>query len=178
MKTKHAGTKEDLGQKARGTTLVELIVYIAILSIVSMALVGAVNSILGSLAQLKGREEIAQTSIVTLERITREVRKAYAVDMAGSTLGSHPGTLVLNTTDLSGNPTTVTIDISGGKIMLQEGSSIPSPLSRENVTIDNLVFTRILGTNTEGVLVELTASKNVRGINVSKDYRTFIVLDG
>lgn len=177
MKTRERHTNTKSGQMG-GTTLVELMVYITILTIVSVALIAAVNSIFSTLAELRVREEIAQTGVVTLERITREIRKASDIDVFSSTLGSSPGILVLDTEDSSGNPTTMTIEVTGGKVTLQEGIGVLVPLSRTGVTVDSLIFTRMSGTNTEGVLVELTVSKDIRGTTITKEYRTFAVLKG
>jgi hypothetical protein len=62
--------------------------------------------------------------------------------------------------------------------MLQEGLLTPAPLSSSRVTISNLVFSRVNGVNTEAVRVELTAQRTTRGTTVSKNFSTFVVLDG
>ena len=105
----------------KGFSLVEMLVYIAILSFVFSALVTSANSIIKTYAKMKAYEEIAHTGTVTLERLTREVRRAGSVNLFASSFLTHPGTLSLNTRDWSGNPTTVTVSLSGGRIMLDEG---------------------------------------------------------
>ena len=164
---------------SKGFSLVEMIIYISILSIVTAVLVATSASLLGTFSGLKAYEEIAHSSTVALERISREIRRAESVDVPASTLSSNPGALVLDTTDLSDIPTTVTISVVGGRIMLQESAiGTPSPLTTVGVTISNITFTHTIGTNTEGVLIELTAEKDVQGITSSRQFRTFVVLDG
>jgi len=161
----------------RGFSLVETIIYIAILSIIVSALVVTAVSLLNTFTRLRAAQDISQASTVTLERLTRELRFANAVDTGASTLGSNPGTLVLHTVDASDTPTTVTTTLSGGRVMMQMGSGALVPLTHANVTISNLTFTHVVGTETEAVRVDLTAERAVKGATSTKQYRTFVVLD-
>jgi type II secretory pathway pseudopilin PulG len=161
-----------------GFSLVEMIMYIGILSIITTAIVLIATTLLGTFSQLKAYEDITRSSTLTLERISRELRRAESVDIAGSTLHSNPGSLVLHTTTLAGVPSTVTIYVSGGRVMIQENSDTPSPLTSLGVVISTITFTHTIGTNTEGVLIELTAEKITGGTTVVKQFRTFVVLDG
>lgn len=158
-----------------GFSLVEMIVYIALLTIFTTGLVVVVVSLSESKTHLNAREELTYTSTVTLEKITREIRQSQSVDLFTSTLGFHPGKLALQPED---TPTQLnTIYVQAGRVFIQEGSNTPSPLSSASVFVSNLVFTRMSNPNTEGVLVELTAEKNSHGATTTKNYRTFVVLD-
>ncbi|HCC04764.1 TPA: hypothetical protein DEP58_00480 [Patescibacteria group bacterium] len=158
-----------------GFSLVEMIVYIALLTIFTSGLVFVVVSLFESKTHLTAREELAYTSTITLEKITREIRRSQSVDLFTSTIGFHPGKLTLEPEDTSAQP--VTIYAQGGRVFLQEGSSTPSPLSSASVFVSNLVFTHMSNPTSDGVLVELTAEKNSRGATTTKNYRTFVVLD-
>ncbi len=161
----------------KGFSLVEMMVYIAILSIVFSALVTSANSMVKTFGKLKASEEVAHTGTVVLERLTRELRRASSVDYFTSSLSTDPGILTLNTRDWSGNSTTATITLSGGRIMFTEGGT-SSPLSASGVTVTNLMFTHLSNTNTEGVLIEFTAKKTGGNATITKEFRTFTVLDG
>jgi prepilin-type N-terminal cleavage/methylation domain-containing protein len=160
-----------------GFTLIETLVYVAILSILSTVIVVITTSMLRTFSNLEAYEDITHSSTVALERITREIRKAESIDLDGSVLSIHPGVLILHTRNEGGMPTTITINLTDGKIMLQEGLLSPAPLTSERITISNLVFTRIPGANTEAVRIGLTAERSSQGTVVSKDFQTFIVLD-
>jgi prepilin-type N-terminal cleavage/methylation domain-containing protein len=164
-------------QNIRGFSLIEMVVYISILSIVTAGLIVAIVSILSTFAHLKGYEEMAHTGTTVLERISRESRRAHTVDTGGSTFGVHPGVLSLGTTDLSNNPSTIIFSLSGGKVMVQQGT-LNAPLSTGDVVISNLVFTPVFGTNTTGINIDLTVEKNIKGATSTKQFRTFVVLDG
>jgi len=168
MKTKNT-------QKA--FSLVEMMIYIAILSLVIAALITTANSVINTYGKMKAYEEIAHTGTVALERITREVRRARSVDFFSSVLGVHPGRLVMLTQDWSGNTSTAIVSLSSGRILVQNGGSA-SPVSTSGVTINNLVFTQYTTPNSEGVLIEFTVEKTGGGTTLSKQFRTFTVLDG
>jgi len=51
------------------------------------------------------------------------------------------------------------------------------PLSRSDITVSNLVFHHVAGTETQAVRIDLTLQKSVRNATISKQYRTFVVLD-
>ena len=164
-------------QYKQGFSLVEMLIYVAILSLIVSALVLTATSLLRTLAYMQTTSDITEAATVAIERITREIRFADAVNTGASTLGTHPGTLVMSSIDENDNPTTVTISVSGGRIMFAEGSEAAAPLTHAGITISNLTFTHFTSTETEAVRVELTVEKNLRSTTISKQFRTFVVLD-
>ena len=155
-----------------------MIVYIGILLVLITAIVLTANTLFGTFVRMRASEAIAQSSHLALERMTREVRAATSVHTGSSVLDVSPGTLVLNTEDSSGNPTTITFFLDEGRIWVEEASAAPIPLTHNSVTVTSLVFHRVQGTETEAMRISFTATKSVRGTTLSKDYRTFAVLDG
>jgi type II secretory pathway pseudopilin PulG len=160
-----------------GFSLVELIVYTAIMTIVVSSLTLTGVSLLRTFGYMQASADVAETATVALERITREVRFAYNVDTGASTLLVSPGVLVLGTTDESGNPTTITITLDSGRIWMTQGGGVPSPLTRDSVEITNLVFTHTVGTHTQAVRIDMTAERTTRDLTITKEFRTFVVLD-
>ena len=178
IKMKPFHTERKTCDATRGATLAELLMYTVILSILSLALIYSVNSLFTGLTQLKAREELTQSGILALERISREVRRARSVDLFDSALATNPGLLVLNTTTLSNTPATLRIGLTGGRVTLQENMGAPAPLTHSAVGVSNLTFTRMTNPTSEGVYIELTVTRVVRGTVVSKDFSTFAVLKG
>ena len=162
----------------KGFSLVELIIYIAILSIVVSSLTLTGLSLMSTFAHVQARADIAETASIALEHMIREIRFAHDVDTALSTLLVHPGVLVLNTSDDVGTETTASFSLSNGRIVMSEDGGDLTPLTRSSVTITNLVFTRVLGTNTQAIRIEFTAERPVRDSTLTKAFQTFIVLDG
>jgi Tfp pilus assembly protein PilW len=164
-------------QGEAGFSLVELIVYTAIMTIVVSALTLTGVSLLRTFGYMQASADVAETATVALERITREVRFAYNVDTGASTMLVSPGVLELETTDEGGNPTTVTITLNSGRVWMTRGGGESTPLTRNSVTITNLVFTHTVGTHTQAVRIDMTAERTARDSTIVKDFRTFVVLD-
>jgi Tfp pilus assembly protein PilW len=154
-----------------------MLVYIAILSIVVSAITLTAISMLNTFARLRASQDIAETGVVALERITREIRFANTVNIGASTLGSHPGVLVLSSVDESDNPIVLTFSVLNGRIIITKNGA-SSPLTRSTVTVSNLEFTYTPGTNSSAVLIECTLERDFKGTTISKDFRTFVVLKG
>ena len=170
-------SKHSWGGASQGFSLVELILYTAILSIVVSALTMTGVSLLKTFAYMQASADVAETATVALERITREIRFAYNVDTGASSLLTDPGMLVLETTDDSGNLTSVTVTLSGGRMYISEGGGVPSPLTRGSVTVTHLTFTHTVGTNTQAIRIDMTVERAIRDTTIVKEYRTFAVLD-
>ena len=173
----HKNDNKTQSDTEMGFSLVEMILYIAILSILMSTLTLTATSLLRTFAHMGAMEEVAHAGVVSLERITRELRFANSVDTGASTLDSHPGILVLNTENTAGSDTTMTLSLSGGQLILTEGGGEAIPLTHGSVTVSNLVFTHVVGTETEAVRVEMTTEKVIRTATTSKQFRTFVVLD-
>jgi len=156
----------------------EMVIYISILTLVTAALISVVISVLSTFGKLKGYEEVAYTGTVVLERMSREIRRAGSIDTVMSSFGTNPSSLSLVTTDLSDNPTTVRFSVAGGRVMIQEGVAAAVPLSNNRVSISDFTLTRIIGTNSDGVLIELTLERTISNGTTTKQFRSFVVLDG
>ena len=79
----------------KGFTLTELVVYIALLSLVVVAVVQIVFVILDANVRASAREEVLTNSIRAIDAIRKEVREAQVVYTPTSTFSTHPGQLSL-----------------------------------------------------------------------------------
>lgn len=118
----------------KGFTLIELILYIAIVTIMMSALVPFTWGILGNSIKSSTEQEVYTQARYVSERIKQEIRNANGIN----SVNSPEGTIDLNTTT---NATTV-IDLSGGKIRIKYGAAgTPNPLNSTDTTISALTFT-------------------------------------
>lgn len=161
----------------RGFSLVEMLLYLGILSIISSALVLTGNALMRNYIRIAATEDVMESGSVALERMTREVRFAGAIDLAHSTLNSNPGVLTLLTFDASGSPTTVAFSLSGGRLMMTLGTNAPTPLTKTGITVTNLQFTRAVSAQTEGVGIALTLERISNAGTTTKQFETFVVED-
>lgn len=145
----------------RGFTLVEFILYIALTSLLLVAVSATGLNILFGKAKLSAVAEVEDTSRMAMERIIKSVREAEAINSPASG-GSAPA-LSLQMSDGSKNPTVFDATPSG-TIRLKEGASLPVVLTSQSVVISNLSFDNISplgGTGT--VRIEFAASSTNPG---------------
>ncbi len=133
----------------RGTTLLELLIYIAIFVIIIGSVVGILLAILRIQNSSTSAREVTEQGRFVLQTIQREVRDASIIDVATNTPVS---VLVLRNSDVSRDY--VAFYASGTAIWMDAGTSDPvtrtistttARLTNENVVIDSdsLVFRRI-----------------------------------
>jgi len=142
--------------KSRGLSLIETVVYVAIIVIVLLALVSAVVFSAGVLKEIIASKTIKSSAISSLERMTREVRRSEDVNTTSSVFDVHPGKLVLNTTDSAGSPTTIEFYVDDGVIKMDEGGTYIGDLTLSNASTTNLIFRNMSNSVADGVKIEIT----------------------
>jgi len=143
----------------RGFTIIELLIYTAILGFVFAFVIGGMLALNRAVVNGRGSRDLNTSAAVALERIVRETKDASSVDVANSILGVHPGKLVLNTSNASTTGGTMEFYISDGQIMIKQGVSTVS-LTSASVQISDLVFHYISTTNSMALRVELTVESS------------------
>jgi prepilin-type N-terminal cleavage/methylation domain-containing protein len=139
-----------------GFTLIEMIIYIAIAAVVLALAVNSLGALLKSFNDAKITSKINNSAEAAMERIARETRNAYAVNLS-SVFGSSPGRLKLDTYDVSGATTTVDFYLDNGKLTVAEGSGSGNPLTLDGISVSNLVFRQIAASTTsKAVKIEMT----------------------
>jgi type II secretory pathway pseudopilin PulG len=121
----------------RGFTLFETILYLAIFSILSMALL----AFSWNMSDLETKEQVSRqvfsdTRFVT-ERLTYLIRSASSVDTGASVFDDADGQLVL---EYPGTSDTTTIDIRSGRVTLIETGSDPVTLHASSDVVSELRF--------------------------------------
>jgi Tfp pilus assembly protein PilW len=159
-----------------GFTLVETIVYVAMLALILLVVVNTVISISSSYASTKVYADIDQNAATAMERIVREIRGATSIDSTDSTLGSSPGRLVLNTTDASGNPTTVDFYLNNGILKLNEGGSYTGPLTASTTDITTLEFQQLSSGISTAVRVAMTISATEGHYTAQENFYDTVIL--
>lgn len=164
---------------SRGFTLVEMIIYIAFFAVLSILAVNATIMVMRSFYTLRLNQSVNQSATVALERLSREIRNAYDIDTAQSTLGSSPGRLTLNTKDAVGANTTMEFYMDGAsQLRLKDGGVDKGALVTKSVTLTNLVFRSISTTNSKAIKVEMTLHDSRATTTQAVKFYDTIVLRG
>ena len=165
--------------KKAGFTLLEIVIYVGILGIISVLVINSILATSTSFAKSRVKRNLNAHAGEAVERILREVRLASGVNTGASTLGSHPGRLVLNTVVSPTNSTAITREffLSGSALILRETGTNDIHLTSD-IDVTNLIFRRITTPNSQAVRIEVAAEDGVAKIKSSVNYYGTAILRG
>ena len=156
----------------KGFTLVEMMVYLALLIVISISAVMALISFSDALQSYRTNQLLVRNGIAVLERFQTDVRSAQDVDMLNSTLGVSPGALRV----LTGATTT---DFAiGGSVITVATNGVPQALTADTVTIDGLEFYVYDNLTTQMVRMQVTLTATVGVTTRTQTFNTAAVLRG
>lgn len=151
-------------------SLIEIIIYMAVLVMVMVVLVNSIFDMVGSSSLFTAGRLMTSSAQTSLERMANEIQNAISVDIAGSSFNSHPGRLTLNTTDSSGSAMTIEFLIESGQLKVKKNGGTAETLVTTGTTVTNLVFRFIDTTISEGVKIEATFLSTARGKTRSESF--------
>lgn len=156
---------------SRGYTLIELLFYIAIFSLISLLVIDAMLTMARSFKETSIYAELSQGGAI-MERMSREIRQANSINSISST------SLKLNTKDTGGADKTVEFRLSGTDIEFYENDTLSGDLNSPNIVVTALSFTEI--TTVEGKTVKAALSIRSSHDKLSRvhDFYNTIVLRG
>lgn len=167
-------TNMSRSSSTKGYTLIEMLVYIAIVSVALLALIQSMLRISTSYENVKAVRVIEQAAIATMDRMQLETRSAASINVASSTFNTNPGVLALNTTN-----SRVRFYVSNNRLYLEEGGVVTGPLTETNVTVSSFVVRQITATSSSAVKIEMTLQASGYGTTtVSKNFYTTTILRG
>lgn len=138
-------------QPQKGFTLIELVIYMGLMSIVVGLFAGILVTIVRIQTQQVSSRQVASELNFIMNTITRDVRDSQALSITSTTLS-------ITTNLASTTPTIITLD--DGAVAKKEGSNATSTLSTSRVVVDELSFTELSSGGAEAVQIILTLSFN------------------
>jgi len=146
-------------RKQNGFTLVETLIYVAIIGMVLSSFVVFSISISNSRSKTYVVQEVHANTRTALNVMSQKIRSATGVNTASSTFGVDPGFLSLSMASSTLNPTILALD--SNILGIKEGSNATTSITSDEVKITNLVFTDLSGTGNRGnVRIEMTVEYN------------------
>lgn len=139
-----------IGKYKNGYSLIEIVVYIAIFSLLSIAVINSLIVTMKSFSASRTNRDLEENGFSAMERMSREVRGAISVSsITSGSIGGAKGDITLNTTDTSGTAKTVRFAVSGNALVLYENGASSGNLTGLNSQVTDLVFNQItIGTET------------------------------
>jgi len=146
----------------KGFTLVELVVYVAVTSLLLSGVILTAVGAVGARSKTLAQHEVNYNSRFVLEKITQEIRRSSSINTGSSTFGSHPGVLSLEMDDAAEDPTL--IDVSGGVLRITRGAGLPVNITTDKVEVTNFDLTNLsIGSKVKNVQIQLTVDHNNPG---------------
>lgn len=163
-----------------GFTLIELVVYVALLAAVSTVTINSILILNRALVAFRLERRINTSVDTAMRRISRELRLANDI-YASSTLDTSPGVLSLRSVESEDDaaPKDVMIYISDGGLTLRRATSSPTILTASGVSLISLVFRQITNSaNSKSVKAEMIFQASSGYATTTKNYYTTVVLRG
>jgi type II secretory pathway pseudopilin PulG len=163
---------------SNGYTLLEMVVYIAILSVFSIVVVFSLVNITKSFLEIRVERNINNAAVASIDRMVREIRLSNSVDILNSTFDANPGRITLNTIASNGSSTTVEFFVSNGVLRMKEGGVDSGALTQSNINVDNLLFNLMTNGTTQAIKISESLSDTRVGTTSTKSFNNTGLIRG
>lgn len=161
-----------------GFTYIELLLYMAIFSLMIGTLIPFAWGIITNGAKSTTQQEISSNARYASERIKYEMRNALDVNTATSNFGINLATDATKQLSLKadGASDPTIINVLNGKIQIKKGTAAPVPLTSNDITVTDLTFTNNTSTDlkTKNISFILTLQSGFNG--AGQEYKGTISL--
>jgi hypothetical protein len=156
-----------------------MVFYVALLALFTVALVNLLFMLLRSNASFQAARSVNRAAIVSVERMTREIRGATRLIESGSAsvFGTNPGRLVLETSEGT-TATTSEFYVESGALKLKQNGVVLGALTPSGATVTSLIFRKLEHATSTAVKMELTVSAGSGAASRSDSFYSTIVLRG
>ena len=163
----------------KGFTMLEMIIYMAMLGVISILMTHSFMAMTKSFGAVKLSRDVNESALVAMERISREIRSAYDINTDDSVLGSSPGRLSLISLNDMGATTTIKLYMQGADIYVEKEGLFPEPLTSSSTLATGLIFNRIIASSTsEAVKLEFEITGSAGPVNRTDKFYNTIILRG
>lgn len=156
-----------------GFSLIEMLVYLAVMIVLVGALITSFLSLNTTLARNATERALMRGAQTSLERMTRDIMRADGINMGLSTLDTPLGALAVTE-----STTTTRFYVSGDALMVSVNGVAQGPLTSDALSVENLVFHRFTSSTSEMVRVALTLHSSSRSASSTRTFYTSAVLRG
>jgi type II secretory pathway pseudopilin PulG len=164
-------------KQKKGFTLIETLIYVVLLVVILLLVVNSLLSYTASFRQLAALKAINQSAIVSLERMTRDVRSASSASTTASIFNTSPGRLVIVQASGS-NSTTTKFYVVNGSLQLDVNNVNIGPLTPSNVGVTSLVFVLSTSSVSQAIKIDMGLTATSSQVVRTKTFHSTIILKG
>lgn len=160
-------------QRNRGFTLIEVLVYLAVLVTVSVVVVVTFISLKDVFERNRVDRAMGSAAYAILDRVIHEAQAGTSIDVLASTLNATSSMLVI-----LDEATTTTFAMSGGVVGVTKNGVDEGPLNPSEISVTMFRASRFANAFSEGVRVELWLSSSSTVASTTKKFYGVGVLRG
>lgn len=160
-----------------GYSLVEMIIYVTLLTLVSFIVVQTILSFTSSYSDMTLMRKIEHSGLSAMERMTYSIRRAAVVDSINSSFVTSPGVLML-THNLTTTPVNTKFYIDNGILKMDIGGVYYGPLTTSDVFVTNFTVNKFDSSISSAIKIDITIQSTLGNTTKSKTYHSLVVLRG
>ena len=166
--------------KNTGFSLVEIIIYFALLAIISTLVISSMISLFKNYNIVRANQAIEYNAISILDKLTRDARDSRSVNISDSSFSVAQGAVSFNigsSTDSTAS-TTIKFYVNNGKVKYMKNGVDFGNLSTNDITVSNFKIYYINASSTEAIKVELNleVTPHLYSATISKNFYVTILL--
>ncbi|MBP6888840.1 MAG: prepilin-type N-terminal cleavage/methylation domain-containing protein [Candidatus Pacebacteria bacterium] len=152
--------------KSKGFTLIEMILYVAICSMLLLSLSTMFSFLLGSRVKSQAITEVNQQGFFVMHLLTSSIRNAKSVDTPAMSATSP--TLSITTQSPLLSPTV--IGTSNQVIVLTEGAATALPITNSRISVSSLLFENISSSSSTDRVVRISYTLTYKSASLRQEY--------
>lgn len=136
----------------KGFTLIETIIYIAVIGLIMGTLGLFMNTLLQARAKTQASSEVIAVARVIQDQLSLAARHAEGINVGSSTFGTDPGALSLDMVDVATDPTVFSLTAADGQFQKTQAGGGAMILTSDRVNVDSLIFNNLTGADDAGII--------------------------
>ncbi len=158
----------------KGFSVIEIIIYLAIFTTISVLVINSFIIILSSFSVIRSNHSLFDSGSIAMEKISREIRQADSIDIVNTT----NEILQMNSKDSSSNPVSVKFAKEDNALNLYRNGALVGNLLAPNIKLNSIVFTTFFTTKSEGVKIKMNINDTRNKTEKTENFYNTIILRG
>jgi prepilin-type N-terminal cleavage/methylation domain-containing protein len=161
-------------RRSRGFTLVELLVYIAVMTVVLGALTYFVSNVYGLYINMTTEARADRAASALMQVLATEMRSGESIDQSASTFGVADGMLTIDARE-DGASVEKVFTVTDGRAVFSDGGG-EAALTPSDMTVSTFRFDRIATPVSYAVRYEIALTFTKDGAPYTKTYPGVVIL--
>ncbi len=145
----------------KGFSLIEMLVYVALLSILLLVVINSVILIINSYRNIKTTEVLENAGLTAMDRLEAEIRNAKSIDATNSVFNSSGTSSILTLNTSTTTPAKVKFYATSTTLAVDEDGVYSGPLISSNARLKTLSLWLISTSTSQAVKIELEVESGV-----------------